>query len=127
MLMFCRFLGDCYLKIMGTQKETVEFILSRLRDTNRFSTRAMFGEYALYADGKVVALICDDRLYVKILPQSRTLENQCEKGHPYPGARLHYLDEEGQLSTLPDLPGVLFAIARSRASKRPKRDRKPRR
>ena len=36
-------------------------------------SRAMFGEYALYADGKVVALVCDDLLYVKILPASAAL------------------------------------------------------
>ena len=96
---------------MATQKETMEFILNRLRDKKRFSARAMFGEYALYADGKVVALICDDRLYAKILPASSELEGQCEKGEPYPGAKPHYIVEEGQLSTLPDLPGILFSIA----------------
>ena len=103
---------------MGTQKETVSFILSKLRDAKRFSARAMFGEYALYADGEVVALICDDRLYVKILPASSELEGQCEKGDPYPGAKPHYVVEEGQLATLPDLPGILFAIAKARASKK---------
>ncbi len=41
---------------MATQKETVEFLLAKLRQPQRFSARAMFGEYALYADGKVVAL-----------------------------------------------------------------------
>ena len=40
---------------MPTQSETIEFILGKLRDRGRFSARAMFGEYALYADGKVVA------------------------------------------------------------------------
>ena len=35
--------------------------------------RAMFGEYALYADGKVVALVCGDLFYVKILPASHSL------------------------------------------------------
>lgn len=109
---------------MATQKETVDFILNRLRDAKRFSARAMFGEYALYADGKVVALICDDRLYVKILPESGALENQCEKGEPYPGAKPHYLVDEGQLSTLPDLPGILFAIARSRVTKSTKRPKR---
>jgi DNA transformation protein len=103
---------------MATQKETVEFILSKLRDAKRFSARAMFGEYALYADGEVVALVCDDRLYVKILPASSELENQCEKGEPYPGAKPHYLIDEGQLSTLPRLPAILLAIAKSRASKK---------
>ena len=71
---------------MATQKETIEFILGKLRDPGRFSARAMFGEYALYADGKVVALVCDDLLFVKILPASSELERQCEKGEPYPGA-----------------------------------------
>ena len=30
---------------MPTQKETIEFILGKLRDRSRFSARAMFGEY----------------------------------------------------------------------------------
>jgi hypothetical protein len=96
---------------MATQKETIEFILSKLRPTHRFSARAMFGEYALYADDKVVALICDDLLHVKILPASTTLEPICEKGHPYPGAKLHYIVDETQLSTLPKLSEILLAIA----------------
>ena len=63
---------------MSTQKETVEFLLEKLRHPGRFSTRAMFGEYALYADGKVVALVCDDQLFVKIVPASIELEGECE-------------------------------------------------
>lgn len=112
---------------MATQKETVEFILGKLRDAKRFSARAMFGEYALYADGEVVALICDDRLYVKILPASRELEAQCEQGPPFPGAKPHYLVDEGQLSTLPNLPAILLAIAKSRVTKKKKSPAKNRR
>lgn len=98
---------------MATQKETIEFLLGKLRQPKRFSARAMFGEYALYADGKVVALVCDDLLYVKILPASRALEPLCEQGHPYPGAKPHYLVEEGQFSSVPALPAILFALAES--------------
>jgi DNA transformation protein len=105
---------------MATQKETVEFLLAKLRQPQTFSARAMFGEYALYADGKVVALICDDLLYVKILPASQELEALCEKGEPYPGARPHYLVEETLLSTLPTLPQILCAIAESRPEKKRK-------
>lgn len=109
---------------MATQKETVEFLLAKLREPERFAARAMFGEYALYADGKVVALICDDLLYVKILPASQELETLCEKGEPYPGARPHYLVEETQLSTLPALSQILCAIAGSQpVKKKPKRPR----
>ena len=109
---------------MSTQRETVDFILAKLRDRHRFSVRAMFGEYALYADRKVVALVCDDRLYVKILPASLELERQCEKGEPYPGAKPHYLVDEGQLTTIENLPAILAAIASSLPVKQPKDKRK---
>lgn len=105
---------------MSTQKETVEFILEKLRHPKHFSTRAMFGEYALYADGKVVALICDDQLYVKILPTSSELEGVCEKGEPYPGAKPHYLVEEHQVSLIENLPRILLDIARSLPAKKKK-------
>jgi TfoX/Sxy family transcriptional regulator of competence genes len=81
----------------------------------------MFGEYALYADGKVVALVCDDLLYVKILPASSELENICEKDAPYEGAKLHYVVEEEQLSTIKNLPKILFAIAESIPEKKVKK------
>jgi TfoX/Sxy family transcriptional regulator of competence genes len=96
---------------MATEKETVQFLLQRLRPATRFSARPMFGEYALYADGKVVALICDNLFYVKIVPASRELESLCEKGEPYPGAKPHYIVEEGQFITLPNLSAILFGIA----------------
>jgi len=111
-------------RAVATQKETIEFILGKLRDRTRFTARQMFGEYALYADGKVVALVCDDLLYVKILPASRVLERLCEKGEPYPGAKPHYLVEEGQLSTLENLPAILGDIAVSLPGKQTRARRK---
>ena len=109
---------------MATQKETIEFILGKLRHKDRFSVRAMFGEYALYADGKVVALICDDRLYVKIVPASSELEAICEQGSPYPGAKPHYVVDEGQTTTVENLPAILFAIAKAIPAKKKKSVRK---
>ena len=108
---------------MATQKETMEFILDKLRDRGRFTARAMFGEYALYADGKVVGLVCDDLLYVKVVPASEALESQCEKGHPFPGARPHYVVEESQLSTVHELPQILSEIGRTRPVKKAKKIR----
>jgi DNA transformation protein len=100
---------------MATRKETVDFILEKLRQRGRgeFDARAMFGEFALYADGKVVGLICDDLLFVKILPASSELEKLCEKGEPYPGAKPHYIVDEGQLVTIENLPAILMAIAKA--------------
>ncbi len=106
---------------MATQPETIEFILDKLRDPKHFAARAMFGEYALYANKKVVALVCDDQLFVKILPASQELEDLCEKAPPYPGAKPHYLVEEDQLSKLPELPAILLAVAKSLPKPKPKK------
>ena len=90
-----------------------QFILEKLHSPKHFSARAMFGEYALYADKKVVALVCDDQLYVKVVPASSDLEKICEKGSPYPGAKPHYIVEEDQLSKLQELPAMLLDISKS--------------
>src|SRR5215210_8847210 len=111
---------------MPTEKRTVDFILAKLGHSPDFSARPMFGEYALYADGKVVALICDNQLYVKILPATAELEKVCDKDAPYPGANPHYLVEESQLSTISELPSLLLAVAKSLPAKPARRQRSPR-
>jgi TfoX/Sxy family transcriptional regulator of competence genes len=108
---------------MSTKKETIEFILEKLGHPKRFAARAMFGEYALYADAKVVALVCDDQLFVKILPASEELASQCDQGEPYPGAKKHYIVDEEQLSHIEKLPSILFAIADALPAKRKKKPR----
>ena len=95
---------------MATQKETIEFILEKLGNDRQFTVRAMFGEYALYADKKVVGLVCDDQLYVKIVEASEALEKICEKDAPYKGAKLYYVVEEDQLSKITQLPEILANI-----------------
>lgn len=109
---------------MATQRATVDFILKKLGDPTTFTVRAMFGEYALYASGKVVALICDDLLYVKIVPQSAELADACEQGPPYPGAKPHYIVAEDQLSDLNRLGEILREVARALPAKKAGRTKK---
>jgi DNA transformation protein and related proteins len=108
---------------LGTEKETVEFILAKL-GPKRFSARAMFGEYALYAGAKIVALICDDLLYVKDHPTTKGLAKECEMGRPYPGAKPHFIVEEGQLSTISDLVPTLLRLAASLPESKPRASRR---
>lgn len=96
---------------MATSIEAMEFILDKLGNRERFSSRKMFGEYALYADGKTVAFVCDDTLYVKIVPASEALAHVCEQGEAYPGSKPYYVVAEDQLDTIEDLPEILFDIA----------------
>jgi len=106
---------------MSTQKSTVEFILEKLEKPKVFAVRAMFGEYALYADGKVVGLVCNDQLYVKILPESKELEDICDKDEAYPGSKPYYVVEEVQLSQITNLAEILINIAKSLPAKKPKK------
>jgi DNA transformation protein and related proteins len=96
---------------MSTQKETVEFILDKLEDRKVFAARAMFGEYALYCNGKVVALICDDTLFVKILPASASLESDCEQGLPFSRAKPHYVVTEDMFSNATRIAEILANVS----------------
>jgi TfoX/Sxy family transcriptional regulator of competence genes len=50
-------------------------------------TGKMFGEYAVYCDGKVVGLICDDDLFIKPSGADPALFRATEPAPPYPGAK----------------------------------------
>jgi TfoX/Sxy family transcriptional regulator of competence genes len=51
----------------------------------------MFGEYGLYCDEMMVALICDDTLFVKPTPVAPHFFDQPELAPPYPGAKEWYV------------------------------------
>ncbi len=96
---------------MGTRKETAAFILQQLGAGDRFGIRSMFGEFALYADGKPVAFICDDQLFVKIMPESESLDPVCERAPAYPGSKDYYLVPEDVITGKRDLPAMLLRMA----------------
>lgn len=75
---------------MGTRAETISHLLDALAPL-ALSARKMFGEYALYLDGKVVALVCDDQLFLKPTPGAQASLPGCPQGAPYPGAKPHLL------------------------------------
>ena len=73
---------------MSTKQSTIEYIEDQLADVPLVHSRKMFGEYALYVGDKVVALVCDDELFVKITePGKAFVGNRYEEGTAYPGAR----------------------------------------
>lgn len=73
---------------MATQASTVEYIIDQLASVPNVSARKMFGEYALYASGKVVGLICDDTLFVKITEAGKKfMGDDYAEGFAYPGAK----------------------------------------
>jgi methylated-DNA-protein-cysteine methyltransferase related protein len=96
---------------MSTQKETTAYILKKLGEGSSFSVRAMFSEYALYADGVV------DQLYVKDMSESEELADYCDMDSPYPGAKEHYLIEDHHYDQIENLSQILLDIAKARKKK----------
>ncbi len=66
---------------MGSRAETIAHLLDAL-DALPLSARKMFGEYALYLDGKVVALVCDDQLFLKPTAGALAVLSDCPTGAP---------------------------------------------
>jgi hypothetical protein len=50
---------------MATSTEFVDYVAEQIALGDRLTRKKMFGEYALYVDGKVVAFACDNSLFVK--------------------------------------------------------------
>ncbi len=51
----------------------------------------MFGEYAVYCEGKVVALICDNQLFIKPTEAGKSFIGDVVEAPPYPGAKPSFL------------------------------------
>lgn len=96
---------------MATSKETAAFILEQFGHPERFNVKSMFGEFAIYADGKTVGFICDDQLFLKIIPESSVLDEACERAPIFPGSKDYYLVPEDRITGDQQLPGLLLRMA----------------
>jgi len=76
---------------MASRASTVEYILEQMADAGTLSARTMFGEYAIYCDGRMVALVCDDQLFVKPTKAGRAFIGTVTEAPPYQVARPWFL------------------------------------
>lgn len=79
---------------MASDLSFVEYIADQIKDAGVISYRKMFGEYAIYSDGKLVALICDNRVFIKPTHAGKTfLGSAVTMLEPYPRAKPYLLIE----------------------------------
>jgi TfoX/Sxy family transcriptional regulator of competence genes len=69
----------------------VQYVCDQVHDAGAISSRKMFGEWAIYSGPKVVALVCDDRLFVRQTEAGRTFIGEPIESPPYSGAKPHFL------------------------------------
>jgi len=107
---------------MATSQTTIDFILDQLAPAGEVSARKMFGEYALYCDGKVVGLICDDTLYIKITtPGKEFVGKYYQEGYAYPGAKVSMMIDEGRVEDHEWLSELIRITAKNVPFPKPKK------
>lgn len=79
---------------MASDLEFMEFLADQMAGAGEISYRKMFGEYAVYLDGKVVALVCDNQLFVKPTAAGRAYIGAPVEAPAYPGAKNSFLIED---------------------------------
>lgn len=93
---------------MASDQAFVDYVCDQVRDAGRITFKKMFGEYALYLENKVVALVCDNQLFVKPTQAGRALLKSVAESPPYPGAKPHFLIGENLEDR--DLMSQLFKV-----------------
>ncbi len=76
---------------MASNPSTVAYLVEQIAGAGAVTSRKMFGEYGLYCDGRMVALVCGDRLFVKPTQAGRQHVGNVEEAPPYEGAKPCFL------------------------------------
>jgi TfoX/Sxy family transcriptional regulator of competence genes len=84
----------------------------------------MFGEYAIYCDGKVVALVCDDQLFVKQTAAGKAYAGAYEEAQPYKGAKPSLLISGDQVEDAAWLSTLIRVSAADMPMPKPKSKKK---
>lgn len=79
---------------MASDSEFAEFVVGQIENAGVITHKKMFGEYAVYCEGKIVALLCDNRLLFKPTEAGRAFIGDVVEAPPYPGAKPCFLIEE---------------------------------
>jgi len=109
---------------MASDQGFVEYLCDQMRDAGQVRFRKMFGEFAIYCDDKVVALVCDDQLFVKQTPGGRAFIGEPVEAPPYASAKPHFLIED-RIDDREWLTRLIQVTERELPAPKPKKSKKP--
>lgn len=79
---------------MASDQKFVDFIVDQIQGVGKISSKKMFGEYGLYVDEKMFAVVCDNKLFIKPTEAGRQFIGNVVKAPPYPQAKPSFLIED---------------------------------
>ena len=79
---------------MASSLEFVTYVADVIADSGIITYKKMFGDYGVYCNGKIVALVCDNMFYVKPTAGGKNLLKTPIEAPPYKGAKPYFLIED---------------------------------
>jgi TfoX/Sxy family transcriptional regulator of competence genes len=79
---------------MKQNNSFVQFVIDQIQDAGNISCKSMFGGFTIYCDEKIVALICNNQLFVKPTEKGRSVIGDVKEAPPYPGAKPCFLIQD---------------------------------
>jgi TfoX/Sxy family transcriptional regulator of competence genes len=79
---------------MASDLEFVQYIKDQIEPDCEITSKKMFGEYCLYSKGKVIALVCDNQLFVKPTTGGKKFIGDFVESCAYNGAKPSLLIDE---------------------------------
>lgn len=110
---------------MASDADFMEFVADQVAGAGVIRYRRMFGEYALYCNERVVALVCGNRLFLKPTEAGRAILGEPQEEAPFQGAKPWFL-LEAELEDRDSLQALVRATAAALPLPKPKKPRAPR-
>ena len=115
---------------MASQQGTVDFLLDQMAGAGSLSAKKMFGEYGVYCDGKMFAIVADDQLFIKPTEAGRAWISKLgtpQEAPPYPQAKPYFLisgevwDEREWLVQLAQRTAAELPLPKPKPTPKPKK------
>jgi TfoX/Sxy family transcriptional regulator of competence genes len=91
---------------MASDRALVDSIVERMSGGGEVRARAMFGEFGIYCDDRMIGQVNENTLFIKVTDAGAAIVRSTRTAPPYPGAKPAFvvdgadLDDEGYLSQL---------------------------
>ena len=108
---------------MSNDPDFIQYVCDQIDAASEVTFRHMFGGTTLYSKGKVVALICDNQLFVKPTGAGRAYIGEVTEAPAYEGSKNFFL-VEGQIDDAEWLSELIRRTEQELPQPRPRKQRK---
>ena len=110
---------------MASNPDFVQYIVDQCGGAGDITARKMFGDYGIYCDGLIFALVCDNAFFLKPTDAARRQLRSEVLRPPYDGAKPYFYVED--VDDRDYIVGLVRATCAELAEAKPKKSRGARR